>query len=118
VGYQHLASPTTDAEVLRPHQLFIVYHPAYRILCRAFFNIGRKHKSHRQQAQQEKPWRNSEKGRKGKGKGRRGKMGQDESRVVDPDEPPQTLNARTVEALAQYMERAQKIVVMVRIATT
>lgn len=42
-------------------------------------------------------------------------MGQDESRVVDPNAPPQTLSARTVEALAQYIKdgRAQKIVVMV-----
>lgn len=79
-----------------------MYHPAYRLLYSAFANIGRKHKAHRQQAQQEKPWRNAEKGRKGKGKGkgRPGKMGQDESRVVDPDEPPQTLKARTLEALA------------------
>jgi NAD-dependent histone deacetylase SIR2 len=77
------------------------------------FKIGRKHKAHRQQAQQNKPWRNAEKGRKGKGK--RGRMGQDESRVVDPTAPPQTLEARTLEALAQYIKdgRAQKIVVMV-----
>ncbi|RYN77419.1 NAD-dependent protein deacetylase hst2-1 [Alternaria tenuissima] len=63
-------------------------------------------------AQQNKPWRNAEKGRKGKGK--RGRMGQDESRVVDPTAPPQTLEARTLEALAQYVKdgRAQKIVVM------
>ena len=42
-------------------------------------------------------------------------MGQDESRVVDPTAPPQTLEARTLEALAQYVKdgRAQKIVVMV-----
>ncbi|CAI9629620.1 unnamed protein product [Alternaria burnsii] len=41
-------------------------------------------------------------------------MGQDESRVVDPTAPPQTLEARTLEALAQYIKdgRAQKIVVM------
>ncbi|CAG5186140.1 uncharacterized protein ALTATR162_LOCUS11500 [Alternaria atra] len=64
------------------------------------------------EAQQNKPWRNAEKGRKGKGK--RGKMGQDESRVIDPTAPPQTLEARTLEALAQYIKdgRAQKIVVM------
>ncbi|KAI4622090.1 hypothetical protein J4E83_004829 [Alternaria metachromatica] len=63
-------------------------------------------------AQQNKPWRNAEKGRKGKGK--RGRMGQDESRVVDPNAPPQTLSARTLEALAQYIKdgRAKKIVVM------
>jgi len=80
-------------------------------------NIGRKHKGHRQQAQQDRPWRNTEKGRKGtgKGKGKRGKMGQEESRVVDPSAPPKTLKARTLEALAQYIKdgRAQKIVVMV-----
>ena len=42
-------------------------------------------------------------------------MGQDESRVVDPNAPPQTLSARTLEALAQYIKdgRAKKIVVMV-----
>lgn len=42
-------------------------------------------------------------------------MGQDESRVVDPDVPPQTLKARTLEALAQHINEglAQKIVVMV-----
>jgi NAD-dependent histone deacetylase SIR2 len=92
-----------------------VYQPIHRFLRRVFVNIGRKHKSHRQQAQQEKSWRNSEKGRRGKGKGKRGKMGQDESRVVDADQPPQTLKARTLEALAQYIKdgRAQKIVVMV-----
>jgi hypothetical protein len=78
-------------------------------------NIGRKHKGHRQQAQQERPWRNAEKGRRGKGKGKRGNMGQDESRVIDPSAPSRTLKARTVEALAQYIKdgRAQKIVVMV-----
>jgi NAD-dependent histone deacetylase SIR2 len=83
-----------------------------------FFKIGRKHKAHRQQAQQNKPWRNAEKGRKGKGK--RGSMGQDESRVVDPSTPPQTLEARTLEALAQYIKdgRAQKIVVMVSLSAT
>jgi NAD-dependent histone deacetylase SIR2 len=77
------------------------------------FKIGRKHKAHRQQAQQDKPWRNAEKGRRGKGK--KGNMGQDESRVVDPAAPPQTLEARTLEALAQYIKdgHAQKIVVMV-----
>ncbi|CAA9957061.1 NAD-dependent deacetylase sirtuin-2 [Pyrenophora teres f. maculata] len=79
-------------------------------------NIGRKHKGHRQQAQQDRPWRNAEKGRKGtgKGKGKRGKMGQEESRVVEANAPPKTLQARTLEALAQYIKdgRAQKIVVM------
>ncbi|USP74967.1 uncharacterized protein yc1106_02241 [Curvularia clavata] len=41
-------------------------------------------------------------------------MGQDESRVVDPDTAPQTLKARTLEALAQYIKdgRARKVVVM------
>jgi hypothetical protein len=83
------------------------------------FNIGRKHKAHRQQLAQDKPWRESEKGRgKGKGKGRRSKMGNEESRVVDADTPPQTLKARTVEALAQYIKdgRAKQIVVMVNTA--
>jgi NAD-dependent histone deacetylase SIR2 len=83
------------------------------------FNIGRKYKGHRQQAQQERPWRNAEKGRRGKGKGKRDKMGQDESRVIDPSAPPQTLKARTLEALAQYIKdgRAQKIVIMVGAVT-
>ena len=42
-------------------------------------------------------------------------MGQEESTVVDPSAPPKTLQARTLEALAQYIKdgRAQKIVVMV-----
>jgi NAD-dependent histone deacetylase SIR2 len=81
-------------------------------------NIGRKHKAHRQQLAQGKPWRESEKGRgKGKGKGRHSKMGNEESRVVDADTPPQTLKARTIEALAQYIKdgRAKQIVVMVTI---
>jgi NAD-dependent histone deacetylase SIR2 len=83
------------------------------------FKIGRKHKAHRQQSAQGKPWRESEKGRgkgkdKGKGKGKRNRMGNEESRVIDPDTPPQTLKARTVEALAQYIKdgRAKQIVVM------
>jgi hypothetical protein len=42
-------------------------------------------------------------------------MGNEESSVVDQDTPPQTLQARSLEALAQYIKdgRAQKIVVMV-----
>lgn len=42
-------------------------------------------------------------------------MGQDESRVVDADTAPQTLKARTLEALVQYIKdgRARKVVVMV-----
>jgi len=105
------------APVIRPTALSITVTRSSR-LCyynRTFtsFKIGRKHKAHRQQAQQNKPWRNAEKGRKDKGK--RGRMGQDESRVVDPNAPPQTLSARTLEALAQYIKdgRAKKIVVMV-----
>jgi NAD-dependent histone deacetylase SIR2 len=86
------------------------------------FNIGRKHKAHRRQAQQEKAWCSAEKGHKGKGKGKgkRGKMGQDESRVIDPNAPTATLKARTLEALAEYIKdgRAQKIVVMVGGAVT
>jgi hypothetical protein len=83
--------------------------------------IGRKHKAHRQELAQGKPWRETEKGRgkgkgKGRGKGRHFKMGNEESRVVDADTPPQTLEARTVEALAQYIKdgRAKRVVVMVR----
>ncbi|KAA8626839.1 NAD-dependent deacetylase sirtuin-2 [Pyrenophora tritici-repentis] len=42
-------------------------------------------------------------------------MGQEESRVIEADAPPRTLQERTLEALAQYIKdgRAQKIVVMV-----
>lgn len=111
-----LPSITTKLSVPRPRQpLFHVFSqllPLHRI-----FNIGRKHKAHREQLAQGKPWRETEKGRgKGKGKGRRSKMGNEESRVVDADTPPQTLKARTVEALAQYIKdgRARQIVVMVR----
>jgi NAD-dependent histone deacetylase SIR2 len=105
---------TTHLRVTRPRQLVpqtIISHESRRIS----FNIGRKHKAHRQQLAQDKPWRESEKGRKGKGKGRRRKMGNEESRVVDADTPPRTLKARTIEALAQYIKdgRAKKIVVMV-----
>ncbi|KAI2486258.1 NAD-dependent deacetylase sirtuin-2 [Pyrenophora tritici-repentis] len=41
-------------------------------------------------------------------------MGQEESRVIEADAPPRTLQERTLEALAQYIKdgRAQKIVVM------
>jgi hypothetical protein len=96
-------------------------YPFYRYISHFLaFNIGRKHKAHRQQAQQERPWRNAEKGRRGKGKSKQGKMGQDESRVVDPSVPPTTLKARTLEALAEYIKdgRAQKIVVMVGAVTS
>ncbi|KAH7081488.1 DHS-like NAD/FAD-binding domain-containing protein [Paraphoma chrysanthemicola] len=80
-------------------------------------NIGRKHKAHRQQLAQEKPWRKSEKGRrddKGRGKGRRSKMGNEESSIVGEDTPPQTLTSRTLEALARYIRdgHAKQIVVM------
>lgn len=42
-------------------------------------------------------------------------MGQEESRVVDADTSTQTLEARTIEAIAKYIRdgAAQKIVVMV-----
>lgn len=81
------------------------------------YKIGRKHKAHRQQLSQSKPWREAEKGR-GKGKGRF-KMGNEESRIVDPSTPPQTLNARSLEALAEYIKdgRAKQIVVMVSSAS-
>lgn len=41
-------------------------------------------------------------------------MGNEESRIIDPSTPTQTLSARTVQALAQYIKdgRAKKIVVM------
>lgn len=105
--------------VPQPRQL-VPSAPSSHPLNPIVFKIGRKHKAHRQQSAQGKPWRESEKGRgrgkdKGKGKGRRSKMGNEESRVIDPDTPPQTLKARTVEALAQYIKdgRAKQIVVMV-----
>ncbi|ORY03131.1 DHS-like NAD/FAD-binding domain-containing protein, partial [Clohesyomyces aquaticus] len=78
--------------------------------------IGRKHKAHRQQLQQGKPWRESEKGRgKARGKGRRDKMGQDQSLPqVDENTPTRTLESRSVEAVAKFIKdgRAGKIVVM------
>jgi NAD-dependent histone deacetylase SIR2 len=42
-------------------------------------------------------------------------MGQEESRIVDENTPPDTLESRTIEAVAKYIkdERAKKIVVMV-----
>jgi hypothetical protein len=89
------------------------------------FKIGRKHKSHRQQLEQSKPWRNSEKGRKGdknkgKGKGRRNRMGQEESRMVDDKTPPETLESRSVEAIAKYIKdgKVKRIVVMVSAIVT
>ena len=85
------------------------------------FTIGRKHKGHRGQPQEERNWRNAEKGRnknknKDRGKvGRHGRMGQEESRLVDDKTPPETLKSRTLEAVAQYIKdgRARRIVVMV-----
>jgi hypothetical protein len=110
---------TTKLTVQRPRQLPSDYSPL-RLLHFASFKIGRKKILHRQQLAQSKPWRETEKGRgKGKGKGRRFKMGNEESRIVDADTPPQTLKARTVEALAQYIKdgRAKQIVVMVSYAS-
>jgi len=78
--------------------------------------IGRKHKIHHQQAQQDKTWRNAEKGRGKPGKVRnRSKMGSEKHHVVVVDEEPQTLTAKTLEALTQYITegRANRIVVMV-----
>ena len=93
--------------------------------------IGRKHKAHRQQAEQPKPWRRAEKGRKGdksskqhgkdksqgRGQARRSRMGQDESRMVDEDTPSVTLRNRSLDAVAEYIKegRAGRIVVMVKI---
>jgi hypothetical protein len=83
--------------------------------------IGRKHKPHREQLVQAKPGRNPNKqntGRekgKGKGKSRYRKMGQEESRIVDENTPPETLESRTIEAVAKHIKdgRAKRIVVMV-----
>ncbi|PVH94190.1 NAD-dependent deacetylase sirtuin-2 [Periconia macrospinosa] len=86
------------------------------------FKIGRKHKAHRQQVEESKPWRKSEKGRKGdksskekgRGRGKNRKMGQEESRMVDENTPPETLESRSLEAIAKYIKdgRAKRIVVM------
>jgi hypothetical protein len=83
-------------------------------LHRFAFKIGRKHKSHRRQEAEDRPWRNTEKGR-GKAKGKRDKMGNGDSKMVEADAPAQTLKGRSVEALAQYIKdgRAKRIVVMV-----
>ncbi|KAF2199511.1 NAD-dependent deacetylase sirtuin-2 [Delitschia confertaspora ATCC 74209] len=76
----------------------------------------RKHKFHRHQLQQSKPWRDSEKGASkdtGRGKGKGRKMGQEESRV-DDNTPPQKLSSRNLEGVAKYIKdgKARKIVVM------
>lgn len=44
-----------------------------------------------------------------------GRMGQESSTPVDESTPPQTLNARSIEAIASYIKegRAKKIVLMV-----
>lgn len=115
---QTLSSIINKLPVPRPRQL-APHKLLSSLLDLKFLKIGRKHKAHRQQLAQNKPWRETEKGRgkgKGKGKGRRSKMGNEESRIIDPDTPTQTLKARTVEALAQYIKdgRAKQIVVMVR----
>ncbi|KAF2731456.1 NAD-dependent deacetylase sirtuin-2, partial [Polyplosphaeria fusca] len=80
-------------------------------------NIGRKHKQHRQQLHQSKPWRDGEKGRregKGKGRSRFHKMGQEESSMIDDSQPTQTLDSRTLESVAKFIRdgHARKIVVM------
>jgi NAD-dependent histone deacetylase SIR2 len=112
-----LPNIATKLTVRRPRQLPSDYSP-FRLLHFVPFKIGRKKILHRQQLAQSKPWRETEKGR-GKDKGRRFKMGNEESRIVDADTPPQTLKARTVEALAQYIKdgRAKQIVVMVSYAS-
>jgi NAD-dependent histone deacetylase SIR2 len=115
-----LPNITTKLAILQLHQL-VPHISIFQSLHHILLKIGRKHKAHRQQLAQDKPWRETEKGRgkdkgKGKGKGRHSRMGNEESRVVDSDTPPQTLKARTVDALAQYIKdgRAKQIVVMVR----
>jgi NAD-dependent histone deacetylase SIR2 len=69
--------------------------------------IGRRHKLHRQQAQ------SNTKPQKGRGKGKgRSKMGQEQS-LIDDSTPPVTLEARTLDSLAQYIKQGvRKIVVM------
>ena len=91
-----------------------------QILARLFIRskIGRKHKPRRQQAPLSKPWRNTRVGRRGPDPPP--SMGNEESTVVDESTPSQSLTARSLEALAQYIKdgRAQKIVVMVRLASS
>ena len=109
--------PTLPNTIVSQHHghVSLSHRPYLQLLHSHSLKIGRKHKAHRQQLSQSKPWRESEKGRKGKGKGRRYKMGNEESRVVDANTPTQTLKARSLEALAEYIKdgRAQQIVVMV-----
>lgn len=83
-----------------------------------FVKIGRKHKNHRKELQSGKGAQGSSKGKakdKARG-GRRNEMGQDESRpMVDESTPPQTLDDRSIEAVAKYIKdgQAKKICVMV-----
>lgn len=125
VGFSHrmyrptLPRITTKLSVPRPRQL-VPHKRLFLFLRNKLPKIGRKHKAHRQQLAQDKPWRETEKGRgkgRGKRKGKQSRMGNEESRIIDPSTPTQTLSARTVQALAQYIKdgRAKKIVVMVRI---
>lgn len=116
-------SPYTRTLLLPRHRYSFTFFSRYKSL--HIFKIGRKHKSHRQQLEQSKPWRNSEKGRKGdknkgKGKGRRNRMGQEESRMVDDKTPPETLESRSVEAIAKYIKdgKVKRIVVMVSAIVT
>jgi NAD+-dependent protein deacetylase SIR2 len=74
-------------------------------------NIGRKHKQHRGQKggkanKPSKSWRGSV--------GRFFRMGNEESTPIDESVPAETLKARTLEALADYIKsgKANKIVVM------
>jgi NAD-dependent histone deacetylase SIR2 len=112
-----LPSIINKLPVTRPRQRLSTILPLQTLHLFAF-KIGRKHKSHRRQEVEDRPWRNTEKGRgkaKGKGRGKRDRMGNGDSKMVEPDAPAQTLKARTVEALAQYIKdgRAKRIVVMV-----
>ncbi|KAF2260766.1 NAD-dependent deacetylase sirtuin-2 [Lojkania enalia] len=105
---------TSETIPLQPAKRPVNLH-LLRILQFTAVKIGRKHKAHRQQLQQSKPWRNSEKGRsKGRRKGRFDKMGQEESHMIDEDEPTRTLDSRTLESVATFIKNghARKIVVM------
>ncbi|KAL1620286.1 Sir2 histone deacetylase Hst2 [Neofusicoccum ribis] len=76
---------------------------------------GRKHKPHRQQAPKGKHGsdRNPARGQPAR-TGRRWRMGQDESSIVDESIAPSTLDSRSLEGVAKFLRdgRAKRVVVM------
>lgn len=83
--------------------------------CISLAKIGRKHKQHRQQASQGKDGKNKNPHRGKAGLGR-GRMGQEESSIVDETIPPTTLESRDLEGVAKLLRhgKAKRVVVMVR----